>query len=88
MHNDELMRCRVCGLALSEPPWGLDGKTPLYDYCPCCGVEFGYQDTTPAGAHLYRAKWISQGAEWGSVNDRPDGWVLGEQLEHVPVAFL
>ena len=87
MANDELMRCRVCGLALSEPAWGLDAKTPLYVYCPCCGVEFGYQDTTPASARLYRNEWISAGAEWASVKDRPLGWVLGEQLEHVPSRF-
>lgn len=35
--------CRVCGLYLGYQPWGEDGKTPSYEICPCCGVEFGYE---------------------------------------------
>jgi hypothetical protein len=87
MPSDDFMRCRVCGLELREPPWGFDGTTPLYDYCPCCGVEFGYQDATPAGARRFREAWVASGAEWAGPDERPTGWDLGAQLEHVPAAF-
>jgi hypothetical protein len=39
-------RCRVCGLDQQSPPWGVDGKSPTYAICDCCGVEFGYEDST------------------------------------------
>ena len=87
MHSEDLFRCRVCGLDLREPPWGIDGETPLYDYCPCCGVEFGYQDATPVGARAFRAQWISAGAAWADQAERPTNWMLDEQLEHVPASF-
>ncbi|WP_407906848.1 hypothetical protein [Escherichia coli] len=38
--------CRVCGAEQPEAPWGDDGETPTYDICNCCGVEFGYEDST------------------------------------------
>ncbi|MFW2513982.1 hypothetical protein ACNI3K_09410 [Demequina sp. SO4-13] len=87
MHSDDLMHCRVCGLELPEPPWGFDGNTPDYDYCPCCGVEFGYQDATPAGARRFRAKWLVNGAQWASSDERPGRWDRSVQLEDVPAAF-
>ena len=65
MHNDDtIMRCRVCGLLQSDPPWGYDGVSPTFDFCPCCGVEFGYEDALPLGAQRWREKWIANGAEW------------------------
>lgn len=37
--------CHVCGYPLGDyNPWGDDGKTPTYDICPCCGVEWGNED--------------------------------------------
>jgi len=65
----------------------MEGTTPLYDYCPCCGVEFGYQDATLLGARNFRAKWLAGGAEWASPDERPSGWHLEDQMEHVPSAF-
>jgi hypothetical protein len=44
MKNDEDYICRVCGLELEEPPWGDDSKSPTFEHCPYCGVEFGYGD--------------------------------------------
>ena len=88
MHNDvEKLYCRVCGYKSENPPWGEDGQTPLYDFCPCCGVEHGYQDSTQNGTHKYRAKWIAAGAKWEEPEEKPDDWSLNEQLCHVPREF-
>lgn len=87
MSSEAGARCRVCGLELREQPWGFDGTTPLYDYCPCCGVEFGYQDASPTGARNYRARWLATGAEWAARDERPSHWDIDEQLKHVPLPY-
>ena len=87
MHSIDLHRCRVCGLFLEDPPWGYDEKTPLYEYCPCCGVEFGYQDATPIGARAYREEWLAAGAKWDEPTMRPASWSASEQLRFVPEEF-
>ena len=79
--------CRVCGLLYDEPTWGADGCTPLFEICPCCGVEFGYEDCTPASTERYRKKWISEGCAWFRPDDRPADWDLSNQLKNVPPAF-
>ncbi len=53
-------RCRVCGLAQGDPPWGADGRTPSFNICDRCGVEFGHEDCTPEGVLRYREKWQSE----------------------------
>lgn len=88
MHSDKDLRCRVCGYKSEDPPWGIDGRSPLYDFCPCCGVEHGYQDSSLAGARRYRAEWIAAGAKWEEANAMPERWDLGEQLRDVPSDFV
>lgn len=63
MPSDDL-RCRVCGWLQSAAPWGLDGKTPSFEICDRCGVEFGYEDCTDAAVQQYRASWIAAGTPW------------------------
>lgn len=87
MRSEAMLRCRVCGYRDSTPPWGEDGRTPLYDYCPCCGVEHGYQDASPAGTRKYRDEWIKAGARWENESAKPGGWELDEQLAQVPDEF-
>jgi hypothetical protein len=87
MHNNENIFCRICGYKSIDPPWSDDSRTPLYDYCPCCGVEHGYQDASLAGAKKYRAAWISAGAAWECQNVKPAHWDFEEQLKHVPMAY-
>lgn len=87
MPSDEELRCRVCGLKQDSPPWGEDGRTPLFEHCPCCGVEWGYQDATPVGACRYRERWLKEGANWDSPAQRPKDWDLQEQLAAVPAEF-
>jgi len=37
--------CPICGFPdLDEPPYDSDGENPSFDICPCCGIEFGYED--------------------------------------------
>ena len=85
--SDELSSCRVCGLLFVEPPWGSDGKTPSYEFCSCCGVEFGYQDSLPSGAQAFRRKWLADGAHWREPAMKPIEWRLDEQLQNVPTRF-
>jgi hypothetical protein len=87
MFSTDANACRVCGFLLDEPPWGADGRTPLFDFCPCCGVEFGYQDATPVGAKHFRAKWVEAGAMWNEPAQRPPEWDLATQLEQLPRDF-
>lgn len=51
--------CRICGYRLGFEPWGDDEKTPTYEICPCCGVEFGNEDCTMKSIKEYRKSWIN-----------------------------
>lgn len=70
MHN-KLYYCRVCGLYHVPPPWGLDNKTPSFEICVCCGVEFGYEDTTDEMVEQYRDEWLRSGAQWLIKKKKP-----------------
>lgn len=87
MRSDDKLNCRVCGYRSEVPPWGNDALTPLFDFCPCCGVEHGYQDSTKRGAIKYGDRWISAGAEWEVPGCKPEGWLINEQLAGVPSDF-
>lgn len=82
-----LDRCRVCGLQMPQPPWGIDGRSPTFEHCPCCGVEFGYADATPVAARRYREAWLEEGARWSEPEEAPCCWALDEQLAAVPPDF-
>ena len=82
-----IYNCRVCGLRLEDPPWGLDGRSPLYEFCPCCGVEFGYQDATRLGAQRHREQWLKDGGNWNDPEAKPLDWNPAKQLEQVPEDF-
>lgn len=86
--DDSKFRCRVCGWLLQDPPWGPDGRTPTFKSCPCCGVEFGYEDFTPLGAARYRHLWLQRGGSWAGPEQKPSDWDLEEQLKHIPQRFL
>ena len=85
MSND--YRCRVCGLQQPDPPWGIDGVTPSFLICDCCGIEFGYEDATIAGTRVARASWLARGAPWFVPHARPMGWESDAQLKMVPAQF-
>jgi hypothetical protein len=87
MPNDTSYYCRVCGLAQKEPPWGADGRTPSFNYCDCCGVEFGYQDATVHAAKAFRRKWLERGAPWSTPKSKPNYWNLDAQLKNIAEEF-
>lgn len=63
--------CPVCGLLLNFAPWGEDGKSPSYEICHCCDVEWGNEDYTPNSLQAYRHKWLASGAEWFDLQKKP-----------------
>ncbi len=81
------LHCRVCGLKQLQPPWGTDGNCPSFEICPCCGVEFGYDDATLGAIQRYRAKWLELGASWFLPDERPSDWSLDEQMAEIPSCF-
>lgn len=87
MISDADLVCHVCGLAQPSPPWGDDGVSPTYDYCDCCGVEFGYGDASALGIRRWRFKWLQDGAQWHVPEKRPEGWVAKKQLAQIPTDF-
>lgn len=55
MHNNELNACKICGYSENNWfPWGIDGKTPSFDICPQCNVEFGYEDCNEEAIKSYK----------------------------------
>ena len=73
--------CPVCGYNnLDEAPYDNFG-CPSYEICPCCGVEFGYDDSGKSH-ELLRDNWIRNGFKWFSkYNKPPKGWSPVKQLK-------
>ncbi len=82
--------CRVCGLDLSEyysdPPWDPEGYGSQ-DICPCCGVQFGYQDSWLKGIKKHRTDWLAEGGNWRDPELKPENWSLEEQMKKIPEEF-
>lgn len=78
--------CHVCGYPeLSEPPWGEDGQSSSFNICPCCGVEFGYEDATEIALLKYRQQWISSGGKWFDTQLKPNDWDMKKQLRNIKI---
>lgn len=80
--------CRVCGYSDGTPPWGEDDKSPEFNFCPCCGVEHGYQDSTLAGVRRFRVIWEQRGWRWDDDRLKPTEWDPFEQMRNIPNEFL
>ena len=79
--------CLACGLDLAgqgELPWGAGGDSPTFNFCPCCGVEFGYGDFTIEAAKRWRQTWLAAGCPGSEPSERPDGWDAAQQLASLP----
>ena len=80
--------CRVCGLYIEDATWGEDNKTPTYEICPCCGVEFGNEDYTLESTRIYRFNWIKSGAKWFSRKEQPLNWRVEDQFKFIPEDWI
>ncbi|PCI40125.1 MAG: hypothetical protein COB53_01980 [Elusimicrobia bacterium] len=85
--SDSRYHCRICGWRHKKPPWGLDGKTPFFTHCDCCGGEVGWQDRTVDLVKKTRANWMGRGSPWFSKGMKPEDWNRERQLEDVPKEF-
>ena len=56
-NKPKLHNCRVCGQYHEDPPWGDDGNTPIYEFCDCCGVEFGHEDVNKESILDFLETW-------------------------------
>lgn len=83
LNSNEVYICPVCGYpSLSEAAYDVFG-CPSYNICPCCGTEFGYDDSTLTHSDL-RSKWISEGMLWWSKHQKiPDNWDPVKQLDNL-----
>jgi hypothetical protein len=79
--------CRVCGLKQQCPPWEASGKEPSYEICDCCGVEFGYEDSSLKGVITYRENWLAQGVKWFRPSEKPHDWSLEKQMTQIPADY-
>ena len=84
---DERNICRVCGYKLDFMIWGEDGKTPSYEICPCCGVEFGNEDYSKLSVYDYRKNWIESGCIWFDSHKKPLNWSYTTQANNIPSSY-
>lgn len=80
----EYHNCRICGYSNEDFPWGEDGKSPTFQICPCCGVQFGVGDITSADIQQYRTEWAKHNYKWFEPDKKPSDWSLEEQMKNIP----
>lgn len=88
IHTARSTICPACGFDLGFEPWS--DVSASDEICPSCGIQFGYDDAAPGGETareaIYRAwrkRWIEEGMEWWSTNERPEDWDPNAQIERV-----
>lgn len=80
--------CPVCGNELEFAPWR--GENPSDEICPCCGIQFGYDDFSTVVTEReryydeWRIHWIGSGMRWVSQSQQPaEGWDPRCQLRRI-----
>jgi len=75
-------------LELGFVAWNEDEAS--FEICPCCGIEFGYDDmasgSTTLRQALYTRKrelWVKGGRTWWSTNPPPENWDPEKQLDNL-----
>jgi hypothetical protein len=84
---EEKYFCRVCGLKQTTPPWGENNKSPSFEFCVCCGTEFGYNDATLKAVLTQREKWIKSKFVWFKDSLKPKNWDPITQMKDIPNKF-
>ena len=68
-----MFKCPVC----YYPYIRNDPAKQLYDICPSCGIEYGYEDAGLEGPAYYhkqlRKRWIAKGRPWCFKGHEPAG---------------
>ena len=82
MQDFDDRHCRVCGYLPEDPPWGTTGDLPSFEICPCCGVEWGYEDSGFQSTQSFRSRWIAKGAPWTDRRAPKDGRSTEQRLQH------
>ncbi len=86
MNSVPLASCRVCGYKFDAfRPWGKDATIPSFYYCPCCFVEFGFDDVNESIIQKQRRAWIMRGFDWYEPSKMPQNWSPVEQLKNIGV---
>ena len=87
--NDKSERyCRVCGLDQGAEEVRTKTGRPTFNICDCCGVEFGYEDTTIDNVKDIRKHWIyNEKAKWFYLKAKPKNWSLCKQLKNIPEKY-
>lgn len=88
---DHLEPCPVCGYGLGFSPW--KGDSASDEICPCCYMQFGYDDAAGGDANSrrdiyqrWRKSWIEQGMKWNGKSIKcPDDWNPVEQLRAIGI---
>lgn len=83
--------CPVCGFKLDFLPW--DAGTPSFEICPCCFIQFGYEDAAGGEEERrvsiyreYRDYWMRSGMIWNSMGEeRPLNWDPRKQLQNIGI---
>jgi rubredoxin len=88
MNQENNYYCRVCGYLYDEPTWDPVTEIPSHNICFCCGVEFGYEDSTIDSIRKYRQEWLNNKAKWFNRKRKPADWSLEKQLENIPSEYL
>jgi hypothetical protein len=77
--------CPACGFSLGFKLW--DGDLASFEICPCCFMQFGYDDFAGGDAlrreQMYsewRHRWIAEGHPWRGAATPPAGWDARKQL--------
>lgn len=87
-NSNQAYVCPVCRYPdLDEPAYDSFGCAS-YNIRPCCGTEFGYDDSTIAHSDL-RGKWVSEGMQWWSKHKlRPNDWGPVRQLKNNQMLYF
>lgn len=80
---NKLFLCKVCGYNYGDYVWGEDGLSPSHEICPCCGTEFGYEDSNESSILAQRERWLNSGAKWSNPEEKPKKWSFEEQLKNL-----
>lgn len=72
--------CIVRGFDKLEMPQYKDDGGPMFNICPCCGFQSGYDDLDREMIiEEYRERWIREGAKW-VIPLEPLNWSFKEQI--------